>query len=77
MDRTRIWKRLSSAALPGAAAVVCIISAAALAIWFFQGTPRTAEALTGGTSREPSAARRSIAALTGFDDRGEPVSQGW
>ena len=77
MDRTRIWKRLSSAALPGAAAVVCVISAAALAIWFFQGTPRTAEALTGGTSREPSAARRSIAALTGFDDRGEPVSQGW
>ena len=77
MDRTRIWKRLSSAALPGAAAVVCIISAAALAIWFFQGTPRTAEALTGGTSREPSAARRSIAALTGFDDQGEPVSQGW
>lgn len=77
MDRTRIWKRLSSAALPGAAAVVCVISAAALAIWFFQGTPRTAEALTGGTSREPSAARRSIAALTGFDDQGEPVSQGW
>lgn len=77
MDRTRIWKRLSSAALPGAAAVVCVISAAALAIWFFQGTPRTAEALTGGTSREPSATRRSIAALTGFDDRGEPVSQGW
>ena len=77
MDRTRIWKRLSSAALPGAAAVVCVISAAALAIWFFQGTPRTAEALTGGTSREPSAAQRSIAALTGFDDRGEPVSQGW
>lgn len=77
MDRTRIWKRLSSAALPGAAAVVCVISAAALAIWFFQGTPRTAEALTGDTSREPSAARRSIAALTGFDDRGEPVSQGW
>ena len=77
MDRTRIWKRLSSAALPGAAAVVCVISAAALAIWFFQGTPRTAEALTGGTSREPSAVRRSIAALTGFDDRGEPVSQGW
>lgn len=77
MDRTRIWKRLSSAALPGAAAVVCVISAAALAIWFFQGTPCTAEALTGGTSREPSAARRSIAALTGFDDRGEPVSQGW
>ena len=77
MDRTRIWKRLSSAALPGAAAVVCVISAAALAVWFFQGTPRTAEALTGGTSREPSAARRSIAALTGFDDRGEPVSQGW
>ena len=76
MDRTRIWKRLSSAALPGAAAVVCVISAAALAIWFFQGTPRTAEALTGGTSREPSAARRSIAALTGFDDQGEPVSQG-
>ena len=77
MDRTRIWKRLSSAALPGAAAVVCVISAAALAIWFFQGTPRTAEALTGGTSREPSAAQRSIAALTGFDDQGEPVSQGW
>ena len=77
MDRTRIWKRLSSAALPGAAAVVCVISAAALAIGFFQGTPRTAEALTGGTSREPSAARRSIAALTGFDDQGEPVSQGW
>lgn len=77
MDRTRIWKRLSSAALPGAAAVVCVISAAALAIWFFQGTPRTAEALTGGTSREPSAARQSIAALTGFDDQGEPVSQGW
>ena len=77
MDRTRIWKRLSSAALPGAAAVVCVISAAALAVWFFQGTPRTAEALTGGTSREPSAAQRSIAALTGFDDRGEPVSQGW
>ena len=77
MDRTRIWKRLSSAALPGAAAVVCVISAAALAIWFFQGTPRTAEALTGGTSREPSAAQRSIAALTGFDERGEPVSQGW
>ena len=77
MDRTRIWKRLSSAALPGAAAVVCVISAAALAVWFFQGTPRTAEALTGGTSREPSAARRSIAALTGFDDQGEPVSQGW
>lgn len=77
MDRTRIWKRLSSAALPGAAAVVCVISAAALAIWFFQGTPRTAEALTGGTSREPSTAQRSIAALTGFDDRGEPVSQGW
>lgn len=77
MDRTRIWKRLSSAALPGAAAVVCVISAAALAVWFFQGTPRTAEALTSGTSREPSAAQRSIAALTGFDDRGEPVSQGW
>ena len=77
MDRTRIWKRLSSAALPGAAAVVCVISAAALAVWFFQGTPRTAEALTGGTSREPSTAQRSIAALTGFDDRGEPVSQGW
>ena len=77
MDRTRIWKRLSSAALPGAAAVVCVISAAALAVWFFQGTPRTAGALTGGTSREPSAAQRSIAALTGFDDRGEPVSQGW
>ena len=77
MDRTRIWKRLSSAALPGAAAVVCVISAAALAVWFFQGTPRTAEALTGGTSREPSTAQRSIAALTGFDDQGEPVSQGW
>lgn len=77
MDRTRIRKLLSGAALPGAAAVVCVISAAALAIWFFQGTPRTAEALTGGTSREPSAAQRSIAALTGFDERGEPVSQGW
>ena len=77
MDRTRIRKLLSGAALPGAAVAVCVISAAALAVWFFQGTPRTAEALTGGTSREPSAAQRSIAALTGFDERGEPVSQGW
>ena len=77
MGGTRIRKLLSGAALPGAAAVVCVISAAALAVWFFQGTFSTAKALTGGTSRAPSAARRSIAALTGFDDRGEPVSQGF
>lgn len=75
MDRTRIRKLLSGAALPAAAAAVCVFSAAALAVWFF--TPRTAEPLSRGASRELSAAQQSIAALTGFDDRGEPVSQGW
>lgn len=77
MDRTRIRKLLSGAALPAAAAAVCVFSAAALAVWFFCGTSQTVEDLTNGTSRELSAARQSIAALTGFDDRGGQVSQGW
>ena len=77
MDRTRIRKLLSGALLPCSAAAVCVIAAAALAVWFFCGTSQTVEDLTNGTSRELSAARQSIAALTGFDDRGEPVSQGW
>ncbi len=77
MDRTRIRKLLSGAFLPYSAAAVCVISAAALAVWFFCGSSGRLETLSPGASRELSAVRRSITALTGFDDRGEPISQGW
>lgn len=77
MDRTRIRKLLSGTSLPAISAAVCVVSAAALAVWFFCGSSGRLEALSSGASRELSAARQSIAALTGFDDRGEPVSQGW
>lgn len=77
MDRARIRKLLSGAFLPCSAAAVCVASAAALAVWFFCGSSGTADTLSPGASRVLSAAQRSITALTGFDDRGEPVSQGW
>lgn len=74
MEKAGIRKRLSRVSPPIAAAAVCAVSAGILAVWFFLGFPRTAQ--PSEASRELSGARQ-IVALTGYDHRGEIISQGW
>lgn len=59
--------------LPGAAAAVCFLSAAALALWFFHGA---AEGGDASDSPVLPQAQHSVALLTGYDCRGAAISQG-
>ena len=77
MERSRIRKLLAGRFLPIAAAAVCLVSIGLLALWFFLGKDRTGEDASNDTARTISAAQGSVAPLTGFDDRGEAISQGW
>lgn len=75
MEQSPIREKAASRSLPIAAAAVCLVSIGLLAVWFFLDKDRTGEDSSNAAAR--TLAQGSVAALTGFDDRGQAISQGW